>query len=263
MRRRPRDRRRGRTDAQQGKTTPWYEWTRYPGVMCAESSSSYCHGVDVINEFILQAAASPWLLAVMFIVAVIDGFFPPVPSETVLVAAAAAAASSGDVISVVVLGLVAAVGAMIGDNIAYAIGRWLGTARFRWMRGPRVSAAFEGARAALENRGALFILGARFIPVGRVAVNMSAGALKYSWHRFVPLSAVAAASWSVYSVLIGVLAGQWLTDQPLLSAVLGVVVAVALGVVIDKVGSVRRRSDDLQAELECESRPERDHELAA
>lgn len=197
--------------------------------------------MDVINEFVFQAAASPWLLLVMFAVAVVDGFFPPIPSETVLVAAAAAAASAGAIPTVLVLCLVAAVGAMIGDNIAYAIGRSIGASRFRWMRGPRVSAALGRAQASLEQRGAPFILGARFIPVGRVAVNMSAGALGYSWRRFLPLSAIAAVSWSVYSVLIGVVAGQWLTDQPLLSAVIGVVVAVVIGIVIDKVGAARRR----------------------
>ncbi|MGV2904131.1 DedA family protein, partial [Microbacterium sp. AGC62] len=37
----------------------------------------------------MQAIASPWLYLVLFTVTVIDGFFPPVPSETVLVAAAA------------------------------------------------------------------------------------------------------------------------------------------------------------------------------
>lgn len=33
------------------------------------------------------------------------------------------------------------------------------------------------AESTLGNRGAAFIIGARFIPVGRVAVNMTAGAL--------------------------------------------------------------------------------------
>ncbi|MCW4458778.1 DedA family protein [Microbacterium sp. MPKO10] len=204
--------------------------------------------MDVINEFILQAAASPWLLLVMFVVAVIDGFFPPVPSETVLVGAAAAAASSGAVPSIVLLCLVAAAGATIGDNIAYLIGRSVGVTRFRWMRGPRISATLDRAAHALEHRGAPFILGARFIPVGRVAVNMSAGALGYSWRRFLPLSTVASASWAVYSVVIGVVAGQWLQDQPLLGAVLGVVFAVLIGWAIDRVGVVRRRRAETSPE---------------
>jgi membrane protein DedA with SNARE-associated domain len=196
--------------------------------------------VDVINELILQAAASPWLYLVMFATAVIDGFFPPIPSETVLVAAAAVAVSTGST-NVVLLCAVAAIGAMIGDNIAYAIGRSVGTTRFAWMRRPRVAATFGFAQRTLTRSAAPLILGARYIPVGRVAVNMSAGALGYPWRRFLPLSAVAGATWAVYSAGIGMLAGHWLEDQPLLSAVFGVAVALIIGLIIDRTAAFRRR----------------------
>ncbi|GGB25864.1 DedA family protein [Microbacterium aerolatum] len=196
--------------------------------------------MDIINELILQAAASPWLYLVMFATAVIDGFFPPIPSETVLVAAAAVTASTGET-NLWLLCAVAAIGAMIGDNIAYAIGRAAGTSRFAWMRRPRVAAAFARAQNTLTRSGAPLILGARYIPVGRVAVNMSAGALGYPWRRFLPLSAVAGATWALYSAGIGILAGHWLEDQPLLSAVFGIAFALVIGFAIDRVAAIRRR----------------------
>lgn len=196
--------------------------------------------MDILNELIMQAIASPWLYLVLFAVTIIDGFFPPVPSETVLVAAAAVAASTGDG-NLLLLGLVAAVGAAIGDNIAFAIGRRMGTTRFAWMRRPRVAATFAYAQTALERRSATLILGARYIPVGRVGVNMSAGALAFPWRRFLPLSLVAGLSWSIFSLGIGLLAGAWIKDQPLLSAGLGIVVALVIGVVIDRIAAARRR----------------------
>jgi len=196
--------------------------------------------VDVINELILQAVASPWLALILFTVTVIDGFFPPIPSETVLVAAAAVSASTGGG-DLLMLGLVAAVGAAVGDNIAFAIGRRVGTRRPAWMRRPRISAAFDRAERALDQRSAMLILGARYIPVGRVAVNMSAGALGFSWRRFVPLSIVAGVSWSALSLSIGLLAGSWIEDQPLLSAGIGIAIALVVGVVIDRVAALRRR----------------------
>lgn len=189
----------------------------------------------------MQTVASPWLYVVMLAVTVIDGFFPPVPSETVLVAAAAVLASTGEYWALVPLGLVAALGAAMGDNIAFALGRRLGTTRWAWMRRPRVAAAFAHAERALEQRSAALILGARYIPVGRVAVNMSAGALRFSWRRFLPLSVVAGISWSALSLAIGLLAGSWVTDQPLLSAGIGIVVALVIGLVIDRVTAARRR----------------------
>jgi membrane protein DedA with SNARE-associated domain len=198
--------------------------------------------VDILNELIMQAIASPWLYLVLFAVTIIDGFFPPVPSETVLVAAAAVTASTGEG-NLLLLGAVAAVGAAIGDNIAYLIGRGLGTTRFAWMRRPRVATAFYHAQRALDRRSATLILGARYIPVGRVAVNMSAGALGFSWRRFLPLSLIAGVSWSVFSLAVGLLAGAWIKDQPLLSAGLGIVIALVIGLVIDRIAAARRRRE--------------------
>lgn len=189
----------------------------------------------------MQTVASPWLYLVLFAVTIIDGFFPPVPSETVLVAAAAVAVSSGDLWMLAPLGLIAAVGATIGDNIAFLLGSRVGTTRFTWMRRPRVRAAFAHAERALDQRSAALILGARYIPVGRVAVNMSAGALGFRWLRFLPLSVLAGLSWSALSLAIGLLAGSWIADQPLLSAGLGVAVALVIGLAIDRVAAARRR----------------------
>ncbi len=208
--------------------------------MSRPAPAAYGAEVDILNDLILQAIASPWLYAVLFAVTVIDGFFPPIPSETVLVAAAAVAASTGDG-NILLLGVVAAVGAAIGDNITFLIGRRLGTTRFAWMRRPRIAAAFAYAQRALDRRSATLILGARYIPVGRVAVNMSAGALGFAWRRFLPLSLIAGVSWSIFSLAIGLLAGAWLHDQPVLSAGIGIVVALIVGVVIDRIAALRRR----------------------
>ncbi|TQL85907.1 DedA family protein [Microbacterium saperdae] len=196
--------------------------------------------MDVINELIMQAVASPWLYLVLFGVTILDGFFPPVPSETVLVAAAAVAASTGGA-DLLLLGAIAALGAAIGDNIAFLIGRKVGTTRFAWMRRPRVVTVFTSAQRALENRSAVLILGARYVPVGRVAVNMSAGALGFPWRRFLPLSLIGGLSWSAFSLAIGLLAGSWVKGQPLLSAALGIAIALLVGLVIDRVAAVRRR----------------------
>lgn len=213
--------------------------------MCGPVPCSYRRQVDIVNDLILQAVASPWIPVILFAVAVIDGFFPPIPSETVLVAAAAVAGAGGDV-NMVLLCAAGALGAMVGDNIAYSIGRGIGrgvgSGRFRWMRRPRVASAFADAGRALDRGGAGLILGARYIPVGRVAVNMSAGALRYPWRRFLPLSFLGGVTWAVYSAAIGMLAGHWLQGQPLLSAVIGVVFAVLIGLVIDRFASHRRRA---------------------
>jgi len=57
----------------------------------------------------------------------------------------------------------------------------------------------------------------------------------------VPLSIVAGVSWSIFSVAIGLLAGSWVKDQPLLSAALGIALALLIGLIIDRVAAARRR----------------------
>lgn len=188
----------------------------------------------LLTELVTDLAASPWVYLVVFAVCVIDGFFPPVPSETVVVGAATISVATGQPQLLLLIG-VAALGAIVGDNIAYQLGRALGTTRFRWMRATRVAATLEWARRGLDKRGALLIFTARYIPVGRIAVNMTAGATRYPYRRFLPLSIAAGVAWAAYSALFGIVAGQWLHDQPLLAIVLAIAVAALVGAVVDAV----------------------------
>lgn len=190
--------------------------------------------MEAVNDFVIGAAGEPWIYAVLLALCIIDGFFPPVPSESVVVALAALSASTNGPEAWAVVA-VSAIGAFTGDNIAYLIGRQVGTERFRWMQRARVISAFTWARRELDRRGALLILTARYIPVGRVAVNMTAGATGFGHRKFIGLSALAGISWSLYSVGIGLAAGAWAKDYPLLGAALAIVLALTLGLIIDRI----------------------------
>jgi membrane-associated protein len=153
-----------------------------------------------------------------------------------------AVAATADVPNPWLLMLIAAIGAFTGDNIAYLIGRKVGTRRWSWMRGPRMQGAFRWAGRELRKRPASLILVARFVPIGRVAVNLTAGVTHYPHLRFVGLTVLSATLWAAYSVGIGLFFGQWFEDNHLLGAVIAIVCAVALGIVVDLViNRVRRR----------------------
>lgn len=188
--------------------------------------------MDMITQLIIDAAGSGWVYVVLAFVCMVDAFFPPVPSETVVVGLATLAAASGTPALWLVI-VVAAVSAIIGDNIAYSIGRGIGTTRFAWMRRPRIAAAFEWAGRGLHHRPASLILTARYIPVGRIAVNMTAGATAFPWRRFVPLSIMAGTSWAAYSAAVGTLFGAWFHTHPLIGVVAAIICAVVVGVVVD------------------------------
>lgn len=196
--------------------------------------------MDALLDALLATITSPWIPLIAFAIAALDGLFPPLPSETVVVAAAAVGAATGSP-NPWLIALAAALGAFAGDNLTYAIGRAIGTERFRWMRGPRARTAIAWAQRGLERRAASLILIARYIPVGRVAVNVTAGAIGFPRRRFVPLALLAALVWAAYSVGIGALAGRIFAHNPLLASAVGAVVAIALGLAADRVIAWRRR----------------------
>lgn len=185
-----------------------------------------------MEAWVLALVGSPWVFVVLYLFATIDGFFPPIPSESVVIALATLAMAQGEPNLVLVI-LVAAAGAFTGDQIAYQIGTRVKVREVRFLRSARAQATIDWAERALEHRGASFIIAARYIPVGRVAVNMTAGALGYSRRRFSALAALAALTWGVYSTAIGIGAAAWLGHNPILAVVVGVVGGVLLGVVID------------------------------
>lgn len=197
--------------------------------------------MQAINDFILAAAGQPWVLVLVFVCCVVDGFFPPVPSESVVVGLAAVAATAG-IPNPVLLAATAAAGAFLGDNIAYLIGRGAGTQRWAWMRGHRMQRAFRWAGKELRKRPASLILVARFVPIGRVAVNLTAGATGFPRTRFVGLTVLSALLWAVYSVAIGLFFGQWFEENHLLGVIVAVICAIGLGILVDLViGRLRGR----------------------
>ncbi len=70
---------------------------------------------------------------------------------------------------------------------------------------------------------------------------MTAGAVGYPRRRFMAFSAIAAVTWALYSVLIGLVAAQWLGHAPLLAMAVGVVIGIAGGFVIDRILMMRSR----------------------
>ena len=195
---------------------------------------------EQLAQTVLDLAASPWALVVLLVCCWVDGFFPPVPSESLVIAVATlTVAGPGPPLWAVVV--VAAAGAFLGDLTAFAIGRRVPLDRIPVLRRGRGRASVEWARRSLEHRGGTAVLAARYVPVGRVAVNMAAGAVGFPARRFVGFAAIAAVAWALWSVLLGVAAGALLHDRPLLAVVVGVVVGTLLGLAVDAVASRRRR----------------------
>jgi len=210
---------------------------------------------EQLTEVVVELAASPLVYVLLFAFCFLDGFFPPVPSESALVAVAAVAATSGQPVLAGVLA-VAALGAVAGDSVAYWIGRRIGLDRLARSRRPRVAAAFAFAERQVRRRSASLILVGRYVPVGRVAVNMTAGATRLPYRRFLAVSSLAGAAWAATSLGIALATSQ-LLREPLVAALVSMLVAGVLGVVVDRVLAVvarRRAAADARKDAATDAR---------
>ncbi len=207
--------------------------------------------MEFLDQLVLDASGSPWILLAVLAFTIIDGFFPPVPSESVVVGLAALSVTTGQP-SLVLLGIVAALGAMIGDNIAYEIGRRIGRSeqglsRFALARKPWFTKAMARASAALQRRVSTAVLAGRFIPGGRVAVNVTAGASGVLPRVFRPLTVLSGICWAAYSIIVGTVAGSWVHDHPVLGVLVAIVLGIVIGLVVDAtLALVRRRRERRQ-----------------
>ncbi len=184
-------------------------------------------------QMIDWVSGSNWSYLAIFGVAVLDAFFPVVPSES-LVILAGALAGAGDLNLFFVIGCAWA-GAVIGDNISYGIGTFAGehTVR-RLFRHEKAHRGFDWAEKQLEERGSYIILVARFIPFGRTAVTFTSGYTKgLSWHRFLRYDIIAGVLWATYAAMLGYIGGKQFEEQPWKGVLLGLGVAFTLAFVIE------------------------------
>ncbi len=182
-----------------------------------------------------------WAYPIIFAIAAIDAFFPLVPSET-LVIVGGNLASSGD-LSLPLVILAGAAGAILGDNISFAIGNLVGERTVkRWFRSEKSKQRLEWAERMLDERGAYIIIIARFIPGGRTAVTFSAGYIPtFAWRRFIVYDVIAGVVWATYAALLGYFGGKTFEDHPLWGVGIALAFALALGLAVEVIRHYRQR----------------------
>lgn len=194
----------------------------------------------MIEDVLTLVSTSPWALPLMFALVLGDAILVVIPGEVAVTAFGALAVSTGSPPLAAVIA-VATVGALLGDVGCYLLGRWVGLERWRWMRGPRVQAAFGWARARLDRRTAVVLFTARFIPFARLAVNLTAGASRIAAPRYFLVAGLAALGWAAYQALIGAAVAAVLPGGPVVAVVVSVAVAVGVGLLIDAISTRRGR----------------------
>jgi membrane-associated protein len=184
-------------------------------------------------------SGSNWSYAIIFGVAMLDAFFPLVPSETTVIAAGVLAAH-GDLRIELVL-LAAATGAIVGDNVTFWLGKTVGERiAGKIFIGTR-KRHLERAHKMVEERGGYLIVIARFIPAGRTAVTFAAGSLDWAWTRFIKFDVIAGVIWGSYASLLGYFGGKTFEDSPYKGFLVAFAVALAITCGVEAVRWIRKR----------------------
>jgi membrane protein DedA with SNARE-associated domain len=170
-------------------------------------------------------------LAVIGLVLVED-FGVPVPGETVLILAAVYAGTGR--LNIVLVALLGFAGALLGDNIGFAIGHFGGRrlvrryGRYIFLTPERLDRATD----FFERHGGKIIIVARFIEGLRQANGIIAGTTGMHWSKFLVFNAIGAALWVGVWTSIGYFSGSHIdtiyNDATRYSTYLAIFVGVVL-----------------------------------
>jgi len=191
---------------------------------------------------------------IVFVAAGTDVLFPLIPSETIVITASVLAAQ-GELFIWLIVPLVA-VGAFLGDNLCYLLGRKVGDpVADRLFKGEKGQARLKWAEAALRRRGAILIGVGRFIPGGRTVTTFAAGTLEMPYRQFVVADAFAAVLWAFYVSMLGYLGGETFKNNLWLPLATSLACAMAVGAGFEVWRRLQRRrgkdilGDELPQEL--------------
>jgi membrane-associated protein len=192
---------------------------------------------DQLTEYV---SGSYWTYAFIIAVAALDVIIPLLPSETSVILAGVLA-SSGDLVLIIVIAA-AAIGAIIGDNIAYWIGHSTSRGEDPWLVRGKRKQGLEWADRQLSERGGYLIVVGRFIPAGRTLVTLTCGVTHFPWRRFIRWDVVSGVLWATYAAGLGYLGGVTFEKQPWKGFIVAFAIAIGITGIVEVVRYLRRRN---------------------
>jgi membrane protein DedA with SNARE-associated domain len=160
----------------------------------------------------MESLVHDYGLVILFLLIGMESAGIPLPGETALVAAGVLA-SRGDMNIVAVI-VVAAVAAIVGDNVGYWAGRLGGRKLLRrsgWLE-RHASRVLPWSERFFRRHGAKTIFLGRFFAILRVTAAWLAGVSQMHWWRFFAYNALGGTCWAVLVGLVAYYAGHAAAD---------------------------------------------------
>ena len=181
----------------------------------------------MFQSIVDAVSGSNWSYLIVFAVAMLDAFFPIVPSEATAIAAGVVAGTGGLRVELVILA--AALGAIAGDNICFRAATSSASAlNQRFFQGEKAQETSRSGRGRRSRNAAATSSSSRASSrAARTAATFTAGFVDgMPWRRFLRYDAIAGAIWGTYTVLLGYFGGKTFEEQPWKGLLLAFVVAL-------------------------------------
>ena len=190
---------------------------------------------DFLDPIKLIEQFGAWALVGILVVVFVESgvLFPVLPGDTLLFVAgmlAAGTAARGAAVNANFqlwqLLVFIPIAAILGGQVGYFIGRFLGTAMFKPNARILKQRYLDEAHLFFEERGPFAIVLARFVPIVRTLAPITAGAAKMRYAVFTLYNIIGAILWGVGLTLLGYGLGQFEIIQKLIEPIF-ILIAVA------------------------------------
>ena len=196
--------------------------------------------VTDLTDWLDRISSHWWFLAIIAIIAFLDSVIPVVPSETCVIIGGVAASQGNQSLLIVIA--VGALGAFLGDNTAFHLGRRASDRLSRRAeRRPRFAMKLAWAREQIHARGGLLLITARFIPGGRTALTLSCGITRQRRAWFVRWVVLATVIWATYAALLGRIGGEAFKDDHTKAFLFAFALAIGTNILIEIARHFRKK----------------------
>ena len=152
---------------------------------------------SLVSTHTIESWLSSYGYVVVFVLVMLESLGLPVPGETALIAAALFAGSTHH-LAIGWIVVVAAGGAIVGDNIGFTLGRYAGT-KLLVRHGYRIRLNESRLRIGMwlfRHHGGKVVFWGRFVSILRTYAAFLAGANRMSWPRFLAFNAAGGIVWA-------------------------------------------------------------------
>jgi len=174
--------------------------------------------IDKGDGFSLVDGQTPGSYLAIFALIGLDAVVPVFPGETTLNAAATLAAK--DELSLVLIILAGALGAIVGDSALFWIARRSSSYVEPQLNRAKGNSKIASALSFLDHGAPMLLLFGRYVPGLRFVINSTMGLSGTPYRSFIPWSALGAVMWSTYTCLLAYWVSSSLEDYPLASVII-------------------------------------------